>query len=189
MDQETISAIVRESLDRAFRKLHGGSASTREWTREVKAQLCAAGQDQKLYVCAAGVKGADNPEWLYDVCWLRYGEENPPLAQLVDGFDYFDEAVLIVESEWANGGTCLGQIRDDFQKLLVGRARVRCVIWEDNEQDDRKIVCWLKSMVLRYMETAPDDFYLLARYTDDGFQYSHLYGNGTVCEPQDADNG
>ncbi|MDE0035592.1 MAG: hypothetical protein OXU75_20995 [Deltaproteobacteria bacterium] len=39
---------------------------------------------------------------------------------------------------------------------------------------------WLVEMMSEWMETAPGDFYLLARYTGRGFQYWHLHGNGTV---------
>ena len=44
----------------------------------------------------------------------------------------------------------------------------------------REIAEWLVETMSECMETAPDDFYLLARYSDRGFQYWHLQGNGTV---------
>ena len=192
MDRETISGIVRESLEKAFDELHGQSAGDGEWTYEVKTRLCRAGTKQGLYVCAKDVRDADkdNGEWLYDVCWLRYDEANPPSGTLVDPLlDNLKEVVLIVESEWAKGGSDLGQIRDDFQKLLVGRARVRCMIWQDTKEQDNTVVNWLAGMMSRYLATASDDFYLLARYTDEGFQYWHLYGNGTVERVLDVENG
>ena len=177
MDRETISGVVRKALNKAFNKLHGQGAGLGEWTCEVKTQLCAAGQRAKLNVCASDVANANHKAWLYDVCWLRYGQANLPVEPLVDPwFDNLNEAVLIVESEWGN----LGDIRDDFQKLLVGRALVRCMIYEDNKGQGDSVVNWLAGMMGSYSATASDDFYLLARYTDDGFEYWHLYGNGTV---------
>ena len=178
MDRETVSEIVRHSLNEAFSILCGKGASAGEWTREVKTQLYLAGAAQQppLYVCASGVEAADHGEWLYDVCWLRYAKRSP----LADpSLDWLNEAVLILECEWA--GADRGRIRDDFEKLLLGRARVRCLIWEDNkEEDDTEVAEWLVGMMSECLETAPDDFYLLARYTDQGFQCWHLHGNGTV---------
>ena len=55
------------------------------------------------------------------------------------------------------------------------------MIWEDDKaEDDLTIAEWLVGMMGECLETAPDDFYLLARYTDQGFQYWHVHGNGTV---------
>ena len=74
MDRETVSEIVRHSLNEAFAALHGRGAG--EWTKEIKTRLCVAGAAQQppLYVCASGIEAADNGEWLYDVCSPRYGE-------------------------------------------------------------------------------------------------------------------
>ncbi len=79
MDRETVSEIVRHSLNEAFVALHGRGAGAGEWTKEIKTQLCVAGAAQQppLYVCASGIEAADNWKWLYDVCWLRYGDANP----------------------------------------------------------------------------------------------------------------
>ena len=164
---------MRQCLDEAFANLHGRGAGPREWIREIKTQLCLAGvaQQPPLYVCASGVEGAENGEWLYDLCWLRHGGT----------LDCLNEAVLILECEWARAGADPGRIRDDFQKLLVGRARVRCMIWEDGRgRDDPTVAEWLARMMGDCVETAPDDLYLLARNTAEGFQYWHLCGNGTV---------
>ncbi len=184
VDRETVSEIVRHSLNEAFAALHRQGAGAGEWTKEIKTQLCLAGSSQQppLHVCASGVEAADNGEWLYDVCWLRYGEAVPlGEPQAGPGLDCLTEAVLILECEWSDGGLDRGRIRDRFQKLLVGRARVRCMIWEDDrEEDDPGVAEWLVGMMMERLETAPDDFYLLARHTGRGFQYWHPHGNGTV---------
>ena len=180
MDRETVSEIVRHSLNEAFAGVRGKGAG--EWTGEVKAQLCLAGgaQQPPLYVCASGVEGADSGEWLYDVCWLRRSRRNPLAERLEDpSLDWLNEAVLILECERA--GADGSRIGDAFQRLMVGRARVRCMIWEDDRgEDDTGVAEWLVEMTSECLETAPDDFYLLARYTGRGFQCWHLHGNGTV---------
>ena len=43
MDWESVSEVVRQCLDEAFVNLRGKRASTEEWTREIKTQLCLAG--------------------------------------------------------------------------------------------------------------------------------------------------
>ncbi len=70
----------------------------------------------------------------------------------------------------------MGDIRDDFQKLLVGRARVRCMIWDiaQKPQSDARIAGWLADMVRAYAGSTPDDFYLLAGYTESGFRFPVL---------------
>jgi len=173
MDRESISEVVRQCLDEAFANLRGKKAGAEEWTREIRTQLCLAGaaQQPRLHVCASGVEDAHSGEWLHDVCWLRYGEDR----------DCLNEVVLILECEWGGAGADSGRIRDDFHRLLAGRARVRCMIWKDGHgRDDPAVVEWLAGMMGECVETAPDDLCLLARHTSYGFQYWHLCGNGTV---------
>ena len=184
MDRDTISKIVHKSLDEAFASLHGKGAGSEEWTKKIKTRLCADGKSRGFYTCAKEVDNSDHGEWLYDVCWLKYDDAHLQEACLVDPkLDFLQKAVLIVECEWWHNRKCqdnLGDIRDDFQKLLVGRACVRCMIWEDREQDKSKIAKWLAQMVTGYSATDSNDLYLLARYTDEGFQYCLLSGNGTL---------
>ena len=184
MDRNTISKIVRKSLNEAFCSLHGKGVRLEKRTKDIKTQLCAEGNSKSFYTCAKDVDNSNHGEWLYDVCWLKYGNAPSGTTYLVDSkLDFLEEAVLIVECEWwhTRGRRCnLGDIRDDFQKLLVGRACVRCMIWEDKEQDKSKIAKSLARMVTGYSATDSDDLYLLARYTAEGFQYWHLSGNGTL---------
>ena len=66
---------MRQSLDEAFANLHGQGTGAGEWSREIKTQLCLAGRaPQAAVVCLCFGGRADNGEWLYDLCWLRYGD-------------------------------------------------------------------------------------------------------------------
>ncbi len=164
MNQRTISKLIRDSLDSVFDRLEPQDATTTEWTKAVKTELCEVGNFKGLYTCAKDVDKSkrNHGEWLYDVCWLKYVNNQ---------FDFLKEAVLIAECEWEKAQ---GSIIDDFQKLLVGRARIRCMIWEDNqEQDESFIVDKLVRIIRTCSATAPDDLYLLARYTAGAFQYWH----------------
>ena len=177
MNREATAQIIRESLDRVFDDLHGQDVGDTDWTRKIKTELCDDGNLQNLYTCASSVDNAANGEWLYDVCWLRYDWAQDNDLDL----DCLQEAVLIVECEWAQNWE---DIRDDFQKLLVGRARVRCMIWEENwnARGEATIAMGLANMVQCYSYSTPDDFYLLARYSPEGFRYWHLLGNGCLIE-------
>lgn len=179
MKPRTISKSIQESLRRVFKDLNGTRAGNRKWTQAVKTELCRIGNAKGLYTCARDVieSQRSHGEWLWDVSWLRYRRRPPGAQALADPeLDYLNEAVLIVECEWwtykAEDRLNLGDIRDDFQKLLVGRAQVRCMIWDDNRrEDDRSVVDWLCGMIRACSATGADDFYLLVRYTAGGFQF------------------
>ena len=183
MTPRTISKSIQKSLRSVFDALNGTRAGHRKWTQAVKTELCRIGNTKGLYTCARDVIDSQRShgEWLWDVSWLRYRRRPPRGAQaLADpALDYLNEAVLIVECEWWNYNNKkkedrlnLGDIRDDFQKLLVGRAHVRCMIWDDNRrEDDSTVVNWLYGMIREFSATGEDHFYLLARYTAGGFQF------------------
>ena len=174
MKRRIMSELIRKSLNRVFARL-AQNATAKEKTKAVKTALCVAGNSKGLFTCAKDVEKdkRNHGEWLYDVCWLQYGDPK---------FVYLKEAVLIAECQWwgkYSEKRNLDEIRDDFQKLLVGRARCRCMIWDDNrEQDESTSVDCLIRMIRTCSATAPDDFYLLARYTAGGFQYWHVTGKG-----------
>ena len=182
MNEEEISICIRECLEITFDVLQGTGVGDGEWTTAIKRRFCQAGEDVGFATCGttSGEAGCPCrfPEWLYDVCWLSYrrGDQGTKLTDSSD-LDLLDAAELIVECEWGN----LGDIRDDFQKLLVGRAKVRCMIW-DRPQDAEMIVNWMSESVQRYAHSSPDDFYLLAAYTNDGFLCWHLRGNGVLVQ-------
>lgn len=180
LDKERVSAAAKEAIESAFQGLHGQGAGSRKWTKIIKEKLCAAGKSEGLKTAAAGVSNAKWGEWLYDVCWLRYAKPHSSRRHLVDKkLDYLTEVALIVESEWGD----LGDIRDDFHKLLVGRATVRCMIWDDRQGKSRDIANWLAEMVCEFSRSQPDDLYLLAGYKDDGFQFWRMNGDGNLNGP------
>tara|TARA_R110002072_G_scaffold2233_11_gene18392 strand:+ start:679 stop:1266 length:588 start_codon:yes stop_codon:yes gene_type:complete len=172
--KDEVSELARSAISGVFAGLHKTKreADGKEWTRKITEELCAKGRGKSFRVCAHGQENGWG-EWLYDVCWLEYGDEGSSNSSkyLVDAkLDFLKQAVLIVESEFGN----LGDIRDDFQKLLVGRALVRCMIFDGRKPDGLEIAEWLSEMVNAFSATGPDDFYLLAAYTDQGFRYWHI---------------
>ena len=103
-----------------------GAARKEIRTAEIKTKLCEIGrQIFDCKVCAAlPVSHRDYGEWLYDVVWLKYHEEltDHPIRCVP----------LVAECEWGN----YGQIKEDFQKLLLARASVRLMIFRDPTMSD-----------------------------------------------------
>ena len=126
--------------------------SDKEWSSVVLTALCALGQNRDCYVCASSVdkKKRDYPEWLYDITWLNYDNDNK-----------LKSVELVGECEWGNPG----DIEDDFQKLLVARAQVRLMIYDMTWEGD--IISTLRKYINAFCGT-PSDTYLTIAYNNDG---------------------
>ena len=127
--------------------------SNPEWTRKIKTALCKVGIRNGYYVCASSVDvEKDCGEWLYDVCWLDYDGKLRRMR-------------MAAESEW---GKNIGDIDDDFSKLLIARASLRVMVCDgrhlpDGEQgiDTAKR---LRQWVGAYCDRRVGDTYLLVVY-------------------------
>lgn len=163
--KEEISKRVRRAINLSFAEISGKGLGRTEWTQAITKALLEEGKRAKFKTTGHGNEDKSWGEWLYDVCWLKHKDSQ---------YDFLQEAALIVEYEFGNAG----DIRDDFHKLLVGRARVRCMIWDDPQTRQTDIIsCRLAEMVKAFSATFNDDFYLLASYTDKGFDFWHLCEN------------
>lgn len=160
---------VKACLDGVHEALRSGFGR-RDWTSYVKRDLATAGfrEPYTCYTCASGVKTATSGEFLYDVCWLKYDEK-----------EYLMEATLIAEIEWGRRG----EIDDDFQKLLLGRARLKLMAFGGQLEDNETIVkCLAKHLQRRDGHSLdPSEVYLLAGYEGEkgGFSYFRMDGRGT----------
>ena len=83
------------------------------WTKSIKDMLCCIGEELGLYVCASPKRGKYRNwgEWLFDVSWLEWEGD-------------LRSVPMVAECEWGDKG----DIRDDFQKLLVARAGIRLMV-------------------------------------------------------------
>ena len=149
MDRNTLDAMLKEITRQAvLAEKRGERWSTREWTRRVLNTLTQLGT-------ARGYTPYPNPrlcegEWLYDVIWVRMNEQNRVIS-----------VPLVAEIEWGKPG----DVWDDFQKLLVARAGVRIMIFDNHAgllDELQKHVCQYKN---------GGDRYLLAQYVSlaEGF--------------------
>ena len=125
---------------------------TTEWTRRVKSALIQLGMQRHYtpYPPPADPQGSVG-EWLYDVIWVR-----------MDGQNHVMGAPLVAESEWGDPG----EVWDDFQKLLVARAEVRVMIFDNHPG----LLAELQAHIQHYAVSG--DRYLLAQYLSlaDGFR-------------------
>lgn len=193
-----IMCAVREGLE----TLHFDSTDSsgrevrwRVWTKAVYTKLCRIGQDQfGCYVCTNRnhVRKAECSEWLYDMTWLEYTSHavgSPQTNRWLIG------AHLVAECEWSSRPKSVGDIEDDFSKLLLARAGVRLMIcyewrerWHHNEiKVAEDLAKHLAGYVQRFNGTQAEDAYLLAVLGRDHglgkfkFKYFKLGLNGAVA--------
>ncbi len=129
--------------------------SRSEWTDLVKADLTKLGHELGFEVNGCRrheerEKAADWSEWVWDLTWVDYDKVNNVTLDLP----------LIVESEWTD------DLGVDFEKLKVGRARHRLMIFraKDSVAVNQKIQ-YLKELVRMYRGGATGDRYLFAGFS------------------------
>ena len=126
-----------------------------KWTEEVMTRLCEVGHDEGYRVCVETLEQTYRSEWLYDMTWLKF-----------DGRELID-VPLVLECEWGNFDTD-GEdhyrpkgVQYDFQKLLLARAELRCIIfWARTLQCAEKYVEKLINIVERSQKRKTGDNYL-----------------------------
>ena len=161
-----IMRAVQKGLDSLTVALHVDEVEgDTVWTKAVKTKLCEIGQDRRFgcKVCASGVdKAANFGEWLYDVTWLEYDKngrsELEARKKLVD-------VPLVAECEWFN----LGDIIDDFEKLLLARAGVHLMIFEGLSERipkprSKEVAEQLAGRVKEFNGSCAEDAWLLASW-------------------------
>jgi len=123
------------------------------WTTEVKNTLGRIGKGKKYLVYASGCDFRSGGEWLYDLTWLVY-----------EG-DYLVDVPLILELEW---GEDPETINDDFQKLLLGRAEHRIMIFSArNSIRFNNTVNDLITQIKECKRSMPGDRYLFVCWVND----------------------
>lgn len=131
VEMEIVEAI-KDAVRRNWRLTRDKS-----WTRELKAALCNLGHQSGYKVYGAGTTGADYGEWMYDLCWVKEGEN----------WKDFKGMRLICEIEWR---TDEESILEDFHKIVVGVADYRLFIYSHkNLERQKQIVDWCKNACLR----------------------------------------
>src|SRR3954453_2659119 len=90
------------------------------WTEKLIVALGHLVHKKEYCVCGKECKHYGHGEWLYDLVWLQNS----------NGFVV--DAPLILESRWLIG---YKNISEDFEKLLLGRARHRVMVFQQKEAE------------------------------------------------------
>lgn len=145
------TAIIALAKDVSTRAEQGHSRD-KVWTENLLRALASLGHSKKLHVSGDYCSEYGQGEWLYDQVWLDRDHETNAII----------DVPLILESEWASRPK---KINDDFQKLLLGRAQHRIMIFQNN--DVPHVFETLKNQIRFCKRTQPGDRYLLL-----GWQYA-----------------
>ena len=102
-------------------------------------------------VRASSSEEAHSGEWLYDVIWRK-----------MSGNKFLDVG-LVLESEWEPSG-----IEEDFQKLLLARAELRCMIfYSASKQSAKREIEDLINQVGEFSGSQSGDKYLFCAWLAD----------------------
>ena len=155
--------LTAEKLERRLNDLaeeasrSGGRFGKKKRTRRVEQLLTKLGRDMGYKVAVKG-EGCNwgNGEWMYDVVWADLIEDES-LGELLRSIP------LAAECEWGN----TQEVWDDFQKLLIGRAEVRVMIFcADSPDKASSLVKKLKKQIQCFDSSQEGDRYLFASHVD-----------------------
>jgi hypothetical protein len=138
-----IVEVAKAVAERATKEKWPGD---KDWTRELFKELGRLGESKGFSVCCSG---HGEPEWLYDLVWLKREE-----GVIID-------VPLILESEWSGRS----KIIRDFEKLLLGRARHRVMVFQHaTSKGLQRILASLKMEVRKFNRTQSGDRYLFVTW-------------------------
>lgn len=133
-------------------KQFSNGARDPEWTKAIKIAIGDLGASHGYEVLAGGVPERNfDKEWLYDLTWYKAwsaGEEHGLRC-----------APLILESEWISD---FENIRVDFEKLLVGKAEYKVMVFQAKTQDIAEQMRRLKQAIDNYQGCKTAETYILA---------------------------
>lgn len=150
--------LIRDALDALVpAALRPENLNSRHWTQAIKSAVCQIGKAQGYWVYASSCAEADGGEWLYDITWLNYRD------------DVFESVELVMESEWNWRG-----IDTDFQKLMLARAKSRCMVFEaSNTLRGKQKVQDLVEQIQKFHDSRPGDTYLFCVWIADAATFYH----------------
>ena len=134
-----------------------GGWGNKKWTRKIKEtlKLLAHAKDESIKVYGTGLGDDCYSEWLWDVVWALWKSEDDSSPA------HLDSLLLVVESEWGK----YEDVIEDFEKLLVARADVRVIVYDDlGRYKERLFEGEFESRINSYRGTKTGDRYLFAFY-------------------------
>ena len=177
---QKVNSKVRSDVERVLTEIAQNEQmrwkKRKGWTSEIMQKLADVVQSPPydcIYVFAKNIKSNKQKtswhgEWLYDLCWLQYDDN--------DDSEHILRMPLALECEW---GTDI-DILEDFQKLLLSRAALRVMVFGENNESTEKTVQILKEQIKSYRDGSPDDCYLLVGFEKwPRIKFSFIDGTGT----------
>ena len=142
-----------------------------QWTQAVLTALCCVGRRFGFTTWASKVDDQykNGGEWLYDMTCCEYEK------------DFLKSVPVVAECEWGN----LGDIKDDFEKLILARAAVRVFVFDGMyckngaEALANKFCDWVGA----FEGSQKGDTYLLVGYEEDEKDWCFRYFNILVNDP------
>lgn len=160
--EEKIQIALKDFAKESYAKVHDErKLSTYNWTMGVKVILGEMGEENGCDICASGFPERFEHGWLYDLIWYREDENR----RLID-------IPLIVESEWNPDKL---HIKYDFEKLIIGRAALRLMIFYCYKQDvANEIIDGFKKTINGFSMSQTGDRYLFAPLVEDTGQFEFV---------------
>ena len=167
MSEPLIDRIVHE-LDRFAGLVPPEGIETPQWTAGVKNALLAAGRAFGYKLVNASIPRDLLLEELRDEhAPPNYGEFIYDLSvQDVDGDGHWSN-VIIAECEWGDAS----DIREDFEKLVVGRAALRVMVYGNSTAAPDIFRHWVDL----FEGKRPGDTFLLAGHEQGSFLYRRVW--------------
>jgi hypothetical protein len=144
----SMEAEIISTIKNIPKTLSGGGNAL--WTAAVKSSLITLGKKKGYRVCASGFPNECGPEWLYDLVWYRNEPSN-----------HLREVPLVVESEWSYNPD---HVKCDFEKLLVAKARVKVMIFQDFRGNWPQLSELLEAGIRSFQSEPANEKYILACY-------------------------
>lgn len=114
---------VIEGLKTKAKELYERDVKDHIWTEEMKSLLKDIGNKYGYVVWGTGL---DNSEWLFDVCWIKDGDQ---------WMTEFSGLEMACEMEWGESGE---KHLEDFLKLTVCNANLRLFLFGCRKAKDCK---------------------------------------------------
>jgi len=170
--------------------------SPQEKTEYVMNALSRLGKEQGFRSMAKGIsddlknEGFKKAEWLYDLHW--YQEIEPTCYRMI-------RLPLVVESEWdwirdaerkkkvaIGEGTpdVFGEIKWDFQKLLVANAELRLMIFQERIEISSDVLnTYFRETIDGYKNLEDGSKFLFIAFEKNGFNYTEkIKGRLNPCQ-------
>ena len=157
---------LRQIVESTCAAAHAAGLSDGEWTFNIFSELTRLGRGYGFKVRGARPGHDDfDAGWLWDLTWVDirgWSRKDRADGELV-------RFPLVLESEW--NLNFQDEILWDFQKLLVARADLRMMIFEQNTQQDAdQCIKRMKDAIKSFTRTQRGDRYLFACWIIVGSQ-------------------